>query len=149
MKYHPLFKTLNGHTSAVTCLQLLSNGRLASGSSDKTIKIWNMKKGAYDLELFDHQAPINSLQLNACTNELISACDRSIKIWNINVGVCLRTLDTLNVACLKLLSNNRLLSGSSDGRICVWDLKKGRIIEQLNEHSKSVNFIEIINFFRK
>ena len=31
------FKTLNAHTGAVICLQLLPNGRLASGSTDRNI----------------------------------------------------------------------------------------------------------------
>ena len=129
---------------------MLPNGRLASGSNDQTIKIWNMKKGSHDFDLCDHQAPINSLQLNACTNELISACDKSIKLWNINVGVCLRTFnDVINVICLRLLSNNQLLSGSSNGLICIWDLKKGCVVEKLDEHSKGVLNLEIINYFRK
>ena len=131
-------------------MQLLPNGRLASGSNDQTIKIWNMKKGAPDFDLCDHQAPINSLQLNACTNELISACDQSIKLWNINVGVCLSTLNqVINVICLRLLSNNRLLSGSSDGLISVWDLKRGCVVEKLDEHSNGVLNIEIVNCLRK
>ena len=35
-------KTLQGHTSSLYCLQMLPSGQLASGSSDKTIKIWDI-----------------------------------------------------------------------------------------------------------
>ncbi|RNA31156.1 hypothetical protein BpHYR1_005300, partial [Brachionus plicatilis] len=38
--------TLNNHTSGVVSLVVLQNGDLASGSADKTIKIWNLKNGS-------------------------------------------------------------------------------------------------------
>ena len=38
-------KTLNGHTSQVSCLLLLKDGHLAIGSWDKTIKIWEKDSG--------------------------------------------------------------------------------------------------------
>ena len=33
-------QTLVGHTSVVTCMTLLDDGRLVSGSSDQTLKVW-------------------------------------------------------------------------------------------------------------
>ena len=35
-------KTLEGHTSAVYCIEVLDNGEIVSGSDDKTIRIWNL-----------------------------------------------------------------------------------------------------------
>jgi WD40 repeat protein len=40
-----LKRTLNGHTSGVLALTFLQNGDLASGSADRTIKIWNQING--------------------------------------------------------------------------------------------------------
>ena len=40
-----LIKTLEGHTSHVYGLIQLENGHLASGSSDRTIKLWNLNNG--------------------------------------------------------------------------------------------------------
>ena len=34
--------TLSGHSSYVNCLTVLPDGRLASGSGDNTIKLWDM-----------------------------------------------------------------------------------------------------------
>lgn len=38
-----LYQTLEGHSGAVNCFQVLNDGNLASGSDDKSIKIWNFK----------------------------------------------------------------------------------------------------------
>ena len=38
-------RTLAGHSNSVTSLQLLSNNKLASGSYDHSIKIWNVDSG--------------------------------------------------------------------------------------------------------
>ena len=35
-------QTLKGHTSCVNCLVYIDDNRLVSGSSDNTIKIWDM-----------------------------------------------------------------------------------------------------------
>ena len=32
---------LQGHIDSVECLQVLPDGRIVSGSADKTIRIWN------------------------------------------------------------------------------------------------------------
>jgi WD40 repeat protein len=40
-----LIRVLTGHSGPVCSLTVLNNGELASGSWDKTIKIWNAVKG--------------------------------------------------------------------------------------------------------
>ena len=41
-----LIKTLIGHSDDVYCLAELSKSRLASGSEDSTIKVWNFDDGS-------------------------------------------------------------------------------------------------------
>src|SRR5579863_5330157 len=43
----------NGHTNVVTCIAVLSDGRIVSGSFDKTIKIWNLQTGLCDMTFED------------------------------------------------------------------------------------------------
>jgi len=38
-------KTLEGHTSYVTSIHFDGNGLLASGSNDKTIRLWEVSTG--------------------------------------------------------------------------------------------------------
>lgn len=54
-------KTLKGHSNTVYCLVELKNGHLASGSWDKTIKLWNIKIFQCFQILEGHSYKINCL----------------------------------------------------------------------------------------
>jgi WD40 repeat protein len=65
-------KVLEGHTDAVYCVKMLSNNRLASGSVDKTIKIWNLNDDSCVKTLNGHTKRIFSLCFFEDENILIS-----------------------------------------------------------------------------
>ena len=72
---------LEGHKGPVYCLLELLDGRIASGSTDWTIKIWNLKDKSCMQTLLGHKSTIFSLaQLN--DGRLISGeADKMIYIW--------------------------------------------------------------------
>lgn len=74
--------SLEGHKGPVYCLLELLDGRIASGSSDWTIKIWNIKDKSCIQTLLGHKSTIFSLaQFN--DGRLISGeADKLIYIWN-------------------------------------------------------------------
>ena len=73
---------LEGHDAEIYCLLELLDGRIASGSMDWTVKIWDVKNKICVQTLYGQKSSILSLaQLN--DGKLISGCaDRSIYIWN-------------------------------------------------------------------
>ena len=77
-------KTINEHSS-IHSLLLLSDGRLASCSQDKTIKIYNINNNYHcDITLEGHTNGVNYIS-ELDNNKLISCSDdRSIKIWSIS-----------------------------------------------------------------
>ena len=90
--------------------------KLASGSRDNSIKIWNVDSGECIRTLSGHSNIVTSLQLLS-NNKLASGSrDNSIKIWNVDSGACIRTLSGHShfVTSLQLLANNKLASGSRD-----------------------------------
>jgi WD40 repeat protein len=56
-----IIKTLTGHTNSVLSLAVLPDGSLASGSGDKTIKIWDTIKGIEIKTLTGHTSEVLSL----------------------------------------------------------------------------------------
>ena len=72
---------LKGHTGRITCLGLLQDGRIVSGSRDKTIRIWDVEKD--DCRILQANQEIASLAIlsdfrllsfsEATANEIILA----------------------------------------------------------------------------
>ena len=70
--------------------------RLISGSSDRTIKIWDVFTGTYLGTLQGHSHWVASLALSQDAKILISGSwDETIRCWDIPTGQCLQTLRSL------------------------------------------------------
>ena len=73
---------LAGHSGRVNSLCLLSYDLLASGSDDKTIKIWSLKKWRLVRTLKGQKG--GALQVITFPNNLLASLsdDETIRIWN-------------------------------------------------------------------
>ena len=118
----------------------LGINRLASGSNDNSIKIWNLNSGECIKTLNGHTSVVRSLQLLANNRLASGSDDKSIKIWNLDSGECLKTLSghTNYIYSLHLLAKNRLASGSNDNLIKIWNLDSGECIKTLTGHTSAV-----------
>lgn len=139
-------KTLKGHSTSVYALIQLSNGMLASGSDDYSIKLWDIKSTKCHKTLSGHTNWVKALtQLS--TGVLASGSgDGSIKLWDVSNGECMNTISghTNTIYSLTQLSNGMLASGSCDCSIKLWDACKGTCVNTLNGHSVRV-LIQLAN----
>lgn len=90
----PCSYTLEGHSSAVTCVALHPKfTTVASGSEDGTIKLWDHECGDYERTLKGHTNNIHSIDFTPSGSYLAScSSDLSIKIWDLSTFSCIRTL---------------------------------------------------------
>ena len=122
------------------------NNKLASGSDDKTIKIWNVHTGECIRTLIGHSHYVLSLHLIFSNYLASGSFDNSIKIWNIESGECLNTLTghTKAVYALQLLPDSSLASGSDDQTIKIWNVNSGRCIRTLSGHTSFVYALQLL-----
>jgi WD40 repeat protein len=72
--------------------------------------------------------------------------DHSIKLWNIRSGECIKTIidNDSPVYCIRQMSSNKLISGTYEGSIKIWDTVTNQFIK-INEHTAKVTCIQIIS----
>ncbi len=130
--------TLTGHADGVNSLAV-ADGKLFSGSSDGTIKVWDLETNRCLYTLTGHADGVRSLAV--ADGKLFSgSSDCTIKVWgDLETNRCLYTLTGHAnwVFCLAV-ADGKLFSGSSDGTIKVWDLETNRCLYTLTGHANWV-----------
>ena len=110
--------TLQGHINTVTCLLAYGSSTLISGSSDRKLKIWNLKLFICTKTLEGHLGSITCLVLIPNRSEFLSASqiDKTMRIWNISTGECLKVVRDIVGAttCLLFISSSHFVSASWD-----------------------------------
>ena len=119
--------TLQGHNGWIYSLTLMSDGRLVSGSYDKTMIIWNLETKVKEITIHGHSQAIQSLMCIEGDRIVSASWDKSIRIWNIEKK-SYKEIATLvghsnEVLCLCDIGNGKIASGSDDSLIKIWDVE--------------------------
>ena len=142
--------TLSGHTYGVTALTLLSDGRLASGSCDNSIKLWNVRSGACESTFSGNTgeaiSALTALPNGFLASGLFTGNDARIIVWNVAHGRRELVLSGHNegVYALTVLPEGRFASGSSDKTIRIWNVTGGRCESMLSEHTGNVCALTVL-----
>jgi WD40 repeat protein len=128
---------LTGHTNLVTATEFTPDGsRLASGSWDTTIKIWNVAQAAEEATLWGHSNSVWSLATNGDGLTLASGSgDFTVKLWSLSSFTQLRTFQghTEGVYSVDLSADGTVLvSASSDKTVRIWDPYSGAEVARLD-----------------
>jgi WD40 repeat protein len=94
--FHPAnteIRTLLGHEGEILSVAISPDGQtLVSGSTDDTIKIWNLNTGKEIRTLLAHSSDVNAIAISPNGHLMVSASDdKTIKLWNLNTGKKLRS----------------------------------------------------------
>jgi WD40 repeat protein len=145
---------IKGHQSKVTSITPRRSFELVSCSTDRTIKLWDLRtksSGLYIGERYLEErvigideirksayAPITSITIGGIDNSLIVSCaaDGDIRVWDLRYDFTrpcqmLRGHTNAVTSVHWSVADNRLRSGSLDGSLRYWDTLDGRCTQTL------------------
>ena len=122
---------LSGHTDSVQSVTFSSDGRsLASGSGDKTVKLWDVQTGGVIKTFHGHSDWVFSVSISGDYTRIASGSwDCTICLWDIQTGECLHTIKQqkwVEYVSFSPTDPQHIIS-ISDGKVWEWDINSQQI----------------------
>ena len=124
--------------------------RLASGSTDKTVRLWDINNRDKWITLQKHTDWINVLAFSQDGKMLASgSVDKTVQLWDTSTGALLATF-TGHINGITALAfspdSTTLVSGSADGIIRFWDTENGDpLADRITGHTQ---WVRAATFFK-
>lgn len=141
-------KTLRGHSSSINAIAFSRDGKLASGSADRSVKLWYLDLDS-DRPLFTflgHTSLIDAVAFSPDGKFLISGSwDHTIKIWDVTIYKSIQTFKKHSgwIKCIAISPDGKnLISGSADKTIRIWNLETGKV-EKVLQYTSTIQAVAI------
>ncbi len=143
--WNAMLQTLEGHSGSVESIAFSPDGKLlASGSFDKTIKLWDIATGDVQQNLEGHLNMIESIAFSPDGKLLASdSYDETVKLWDTTTDDVQQTLEghSKPIQSIAFSPDGMLLaSDSTDKTIKLWNIVTGDV-QTLEGHSGSIESI--------
>jgi beta-lactamase regulating signal transducer with metallopeptidase domain len=157
--WQELYRITNAHeggkftTYIITTLAFSADSKmLATGSFDRTVRIWNAKTGKCLRILKGHEGNVEAVAFSPKGKLLASAggdnialdIGTEIRLWNPETGKCLAMLKghKSTVVSLAFSPNGKLLASASKNKtVRIWNLRTGKCLHILKGHENIVQSV--------
>ena len=157
VKTGQLLRVLSGHTNEVRAVAFSPQAYpsipaatqkrliLASGSYDRTVRVWDINTGECLQVLQSHADRVWSIAFSPDGRCLASgSSDRTLKLWDIHSGLCLKSLlghsQQLRTVAFST-DGQTLISGSDDQSLRLWNQHTGECLKVLQGHTSWISSV--------
>lgn len=146
IRKHKVIHTLRGHLEPVYETVFSPDGKiLATGSFDRTVKLWDVSTGEemrsltgfFGMENADTLVFSGDAKLMATTSK-----EGGVRVWDIATGALRTAVKHDGVVAFEFgRAGDRLATAGAEGSVKVWDTSSGAELRTLNGHTGSLNSV--------
>lgn len=142
IKFHCV-ATQIAHEKDINCVTMAPNDKMvATGSQDKTAKIWDPKTLALVSVFRGHRRGIWSVRFSPVDQVLFTtSADCTMRLWSLTDSSCLKSFEGHESSILKaefITKGMQILSAGSDGLLKLWTIKTSECISTLEKHESRI-----------
>jgi len=133
------------HQDKVTCVSISRDGTwIISGSSDMTIQMWRTQPHEWVREV-SVAFEVNKISFSRDGSMFVDSNNERCSIWDTQSGQLVRTFTGVHTAWRMSASfswdGSKVVTGSADKSICVWDVKTGYCETHFLAHREGVTSV--------
>ncbi len=119
-------------------------GRIAAGTADGTVKLWDTRNGRWSDELLTgHDGVVTTVAFSPDGTRIASgSADSTVRVWSAETGAQLATMRGHQGPVLRVAwgpDGRTVASGGSDNTVRIWNAADGSQIAGLSGHTGAVN----------